>query len=132
MIRRIVASSLFLTAPLVMAESAEKRLTPLGAQSLLETVGGLLLVLLLIFAGAWLFRRYAQLPVTGKNLISVLGGVSVGPRERVLLLKVEETRLVVGVAPGQVRTLHVLGRPEQPGGSFSSQLASQSLEQEGG
>ncbi|MGD8930953.1 MAG: flagellar biosynthetic protein FliO [Chromatiales bacterium] len=85
---------------LLAAEPVERELTPLGVQSLLQTGGGLLLILLLIFVGAWLFKRYGQLPTLGKGLIRILGGVSVGPRERVMLL--------VGVAPGQVRTLHIL------------------------
>ncbi|MGD8591147.1 MAG: flagellar biosynthetic protein FliO [Chromatiales bacterium] len=93
---------------LLAAEPVERELTPLGVQSLLQTGGGLLLILLLIFVGAWLFKRYGQLPTLGKGLIRILGGVSVGPRERVMLLEVENTRLLVGVAPGQVRTLHIL------------------------
>jgi flagellar protein FliO/FliZ len=36
----------------------------------------------------------------------VIAGTSVGPRERVVLLEVEDTWLLVGVAPGQVNALH--------------------------
>lgn len=126
-----LTSILCLFNTLVLADSAEKRFAPLGTQSLLETGGGLLLILLLIIGGAWLFKRYAQLPMAGKNLVSVLGGVSVGPRERVVVIKIEDTRLVVGVAPGQVRTLHVLGAEEQAENSFKSQLAVAKLEEEG-
>lgn len=115
-------SIICLYSTLGMADSDEQRLAPLGMQSLLETGGGLLLILLLIIGGAWLFKRFAQLPVAGKGLISILGGVSVGPRERVVVLRVEGARLVVGVAPGQVRTLHVLDAEEEPESSFESQL----------
>ncbi len=90
------------------AEPVERELAPLGVQSLLQTGGGLTLILMLILGGAWLFKRYGQLPIMGKGLVRILGGVSVGPRERVVVLEVENTRLVVGVAPGQIRTLHVL------------------------
>ena len=105
--------------PLLAAEPARRELAPLGVQSLLQTGGGLLVILLVIFIGAWLFKRYGQLPTLGKGLIRVLGGVSVGPRERVMLLEVENTRLLVGVAPGQIRTLHVLGT-DRPGDDFDS------------
>jgi flagellar protein FliO/FliZ len=109
------------TTPLLAAEPVERELAPLGVQTLLQTGGGLLLILVLIFAGAWLFKRYGQLPTLGKGLIRVLGGVSVGPRERVMLLEVENIRLLVGVAPGQVRTLCVLpGKTPEPG--FDEQL----------
>ena len=116
----VVLFSLF--SSLVWADTVEKRFTPLSSQNMFETVGGLLFVLLLILGGAWLFRRYGQLPIAGKNLINVLGGVSVGPRERVVVLSIDETRLVVGVAPGQVRTLYVLNSEERQNDCFQSQL----------
>jgi flagellar protein FliO/FliZ len=99
------------------AESAQKQLgvgaPPLGAESLLSTVGGLLLVLAIIIGGAWLVKRYAQLPMGGKGIVRVVGGASVGTRERVVVVEVENQRLLLGVAPGQVRTLHILQGPEQ-------------------
>ena len=108
--------------PLLAAEPVARELAPLGMQSLLQTGGGLLLILLLIIGSAWLFKRYGQLPTLGKGLIRILGGVSVGPRERVMLLEVENTRLLVGVAPGQIRTLHVLGS-DRSDTDFNTQLA---------
>lgn len=89
------------------AESAVPRL---GWESLLGTLGGLLLVLGMILGMAWLLRRLGQLPGSGKGPLRILGGISVGTRERVLLVEVDEVRLVLGVAPGRVQTLHVLPR----------------------
>ena len=114
---------LFFSQGLLAADTAEKevgvKVSPLGAESLLSTVSGLLLVLALIFGAAWLFKRYGQISMGGKGLVRVLGGASVGSRERVVVVEVEETRLLLGVAPGQVRTLHVLNEAEQ---SFSHHL----------
>ncbi|MET0071878.1 MAG: flagellar biosynthetic protein FliO [Candidatus Thiodiazotropha sp.] len=108
------------------ADSAEKQLganlPPLGTESLLSTAGGLLLVLAIIIGGAWLFKRYGQLPMGGKGLVRVIGGVSLGTRERVVLIEVENNRLLLGVAAGQVRTLHVLAGSQQ---SFDHQLESE-------
>lgn len=87
--------------------------SPLGAGSLFQTAGGLLLILGVILGGAWLFKRYGTLPMGGKGLVKVLGGVSVGARERVVLIEVENTRLLLGVAPGLVRTLHRLPMDER-------------------
>jgi len=82
--------------------------SPLTAVTLLETAGGLALVLVLILGLAWLVRRMGHMPGTGKGLVRVLGGVSLGPRERAVVLAVDDVRLLVGVAPGRVQTLHVL------------------------
>ena len=43
--------------------------------------------------------------------LRILGGLSMGARERVVLLQVGDTQLLVGVAPGRVQTLHVLEQP---------------------
>ena len=82
--------------------------SPLATGAMMQTLGGLLLILVLIFALGWLFRRFGKLPMAGKGMVTVLGGISLGPRERAMVLQVGETRLLVGVAPGRVQTLHVL------------------------
>ncbi|PUB81623.1 MAG: flagellar biosynthetic protein FliO [gamma proteobacterium symbiont of Ctena orbiculata] len=104
--------TLLFSHSLYAADTAQKQLgvnvSPLGADSLLSTVGGLLLVLGIIIGGAWLFKRYAQMPMGGKGMVRVVGGASVGTRERVIVVEVDNQRLLLGVAPGQVRTLHIL------------------------
>ncbi len=77
-------------------------------------VAGMLLSLLLILGlfvlAAWLFKRY--LPQAGKSgPVKVVGATLVGPRERVVVVEVEGTWLVLGVGGGQVRTLHTLPKP---------------------
>ncbi|HEB95923.1 MAG TPA: flagellar biosynthetic protein FliO [Sedimenticola thiotaurini] len=80
----------------------------LGTGAMLETLGGLLVIIGVILALGWLYRRFGRLTPAGKGAVSILGGISLGPRERAVLLQVEGTRLLVGVAPGRVQTLHVL------------------------
>lgn len=77
-------------------------------------VAGMLLSLLLILGlfvlAAWLFKRY--LPQAGKSgPVRLVGATMVGPRERVVVVEVEGTWLVLGVGGGQVRTLHTLPKP---------------------
>jgi len=101
--------------------------SPLGTGALMETAGGLLLILALIIGLGWLVRRYGRLPVAGKGLVTILGGVSLGPRERAVVLQVGDARLLVGVAPGRVQTLHVIeGSDDQiteaSGAGFESRL----------
>lgn len=88
--------------------AAKSLQSPLGSMALIETLAGLLLILLLIFGLGWLLRRFGRLPMKGNAMISIIGGVSLGPRERAVLLQVEDIRLLVGVAPGRVQTLHLL------------------------
>ena len=117
---------LLLSAAAVGAEQgdASPRLmeSPLSAGNLIDTGVGLLLVLGLMLGLAWLVKRYVQLPGIGKGQVQIQGGVSLGAREKAVLLSVDGRRLLVGIAPGRVQTLLVLD--DEPGTSpdFASQL----------
>lgn len=84
----------------------------LSAGGMLQVVLGLALVLALLGAGAWLLRRLAVHPAAAGSAIRVLGAAAVGSRERVVLVEVAGTWLVLGVAPGQVRALHSMPKSE--------------------
>ena len=84
---------------------------PVSATQYLQMVLGLLLVLAVIFGLAWLIRRMGQFTAPVSGQLRVLGGVSVGQREKVVVVQIADTQLVVGVAPGQVNTLHVFDKP---------------------
>ena len=74
--------------------------------SMLQMLAGLLLVLAVIGAAAWLLKRVAANPGTATGSIRVVASAAVGQRERVVLVEIGGTWLVLGVAPGQVRALH--------------------------
>lgn len=77
-------------------------------------VFSLVLILGLFVLAAWLLKRY--LPQMGKmGPVKVIGTTMVGPRERVVVVEVEDTWLVLGVGGGQVRTLHTLSKPQETG-----------------
>jgi flagellar protein FliO/FliZ len=80
------------------------------SSALLQAFGSLVLVVALMFVGAWIFRRVNGLPAVKKNPLKIVSGVRLGARERVVVLEIADTWLVVGVANGQVNTLHTLPR----------------------
>lgn len=82
------------------------------AGSIVQALVGLAAVLALVAALAWLLKRYSGLRGTGTGLIRVIGGAPVGQRERIVLVEVGSTWLLVGVAPGQVRALHTMPKSE--------------------
>jgi flagellar protein FliO/FliZ len=100
-----------------------------------QIIFSLLLVLAVIVLVAWLLKRMNMVQQGHGNLLKVLGGVAVGQRERIVLVEIKDTWLVVGVGPNQIRTLHSLPKPEgvdlsapaQPGGDpgkFAAMLSS--------
>lgn len=85
----------------------------------------LLLVIAAIAATAWLLRRFGPAHLAGGSAMRIVGGVMLSQRERLVLVEIGETWLVVGVAPGQVSAVHSMPRPAQ------SELPPQSLPQTG-
>ena len=106
---KIFCIVLFLPQLLVAAEVEKPApVDPLSASSIGNMVMGLGLVLVLIFVMAWVVRRMGGMQIAGSQRMKLLGGLSLGAREKVVLVQVENKRLVLGVAQGQVNTLHVL------------------------
>jgi flagellar protein FliO/FliZ len=102
-----------------------------GAGSLLRLLVGLVVVLATLFALAWLVRRTGAVSAGRGGLVRVLASAAVGQRERVVLVEVGDQQLLVGVAPGSVRTLMEFATPVADGsmvgaggGAFAQQLQS--------
>ena len=75
----------------------------------------LTLIIGLLFLGAFLLRRLnggKTFGITGP--LRVVGGLMISPRERIVLIEVGETWIVVGIVPGQIKTLHTLPKGELP------------------
>lgn len=90
------------------AATVDRAMTsPLPTAALLQVALALGGILLLIFGGAWLLRRVGKFSSAANGQIRILGGTSLGSRERVVLMQVGERQLLLGVAPGRVTTLHV-------------------------
>jgi flagellar protein FliO/FliZ len=116
--------------PLVMAaETVRPTFTPpptaaVSTGSVLQVIVSLLLVLAAVVMVAWILKRI-NLPQQGAgNALKVISGVAVGQRERVVLVEVNDTWLVVGVAPGQVNALHSMPKGSVPIQSNSAGISS--------
>lgn len=84
---------------------------PVGVGGLGEVAFALIIVLAAIFVVAWLVRRMRLVGNRVGGAIDVLANVPLGQKERAVLLKVGNTQILLGVAPGRVNTLHVLTEP---------------------
>lgn len=82
--------------------------SPVSAGGMFQVILSLILVLGMIVLVAWILKRI-NLPQNSPNsALKVISGVAVGQRERIVLVEVNDTWLVVGVAPGQVTGLHTM------------------------
>jgi flagellar protein FliO/FliZ len=91
----------------------------LGFGAVLQTVLGLAIVIGLVFGCAWLARRLGLQGGPRNALVKTIGGASLGGKERVAVVEIGDTWLVLGAAPGNVRLLHTM-----PAGTLPDAAAS--------
>ncbi len=71
----------------------------------------LVFILCLILLCAWLVKRVSGITHAGSQHLKVLGALSVGNKERALLISAGDKQLLLGVATGSVSLLHVFDEP---------------------
>nr|WP_228880481.1 flagellar biosynthetic protein FliO [Paraburkholderia saeva] len=133
-------------AKIASSVGAGSAVPSLGVGAVLQTVVGLAVVIGLVFGCAWLARRLGLQPSQRGGLVKTIGGASLGGKERVAVVEIGDTWLVLGTAPGNVRLLHTMpagsaeagfttpGAPAAPGalpGSFGQRFRD-ALKQEAG
>ncbi|TNC99716.1 MAG: flagellar protein FliO/FliZ [Gallionellaceae bacterium] len=120
MLKPIILAIAASFSPLVLAaETVRPIFTPpptaaVSTGSVLQVIVSLLLVLAAVVMVAWVLKRINLPQQGGVNALKVISGVAVGQRERVVLVEVNDTWLVVGVAPGQVNALHSMPKGSIP------------------
>ncbi|MGB7389004.1 MAG: flagellar biosynthetic protein FliO [Pseudomonas neustonica] len=95
----------------------EPAVAAIGASSgslvgqLLQLALGLAVVIGLIFALGYLMRRVGPLAPQGGQHIKLVSSLPLGPRDRLLLVDVGGTQMLLGTSPGRINTLHVFEQP---------------------
>ena len=88
------------------------------AGSMLQFAMGLGLVLGLIIAAGWFMKRFNVGP-SASGLVKVVAGAAVGQRERVVIVEIGDTWMVLGVAPGRVNALTTLPKGDMAAQQFA-------------
>jgi len=96
--------------PVVIGSSSVE---PLSTANLTQWTIGLVFVLLMILAVAWFVKRFTGVGSGGyTGQLQILSGVSLGSREKAVLIRAGKQHLLLGVAPGRVETLHTFNEGE--------------------
>jgi len=109
--------------------TAAKMAEPSQVATLASMLGGLILVLLLIFALAYLLRRFNLVP-TANGVLKTIAVTSLGQKERLVLVQVGEQQYLLGVSSQQVSLIDKLAEPIHiESDSFASRLRQAKLKQ---
>jgi flagellar protein FliO/FliZ len=95
-----------------------------GPGSLLQTILALILVLAVLLGLAWVLKRFGPRGMMGSANVKLVGALSVGTRERILVVEVGEQWIVVGASPGRMNALATMPRQEA---DADAPLAAQAL-----
>jgi len=76
-----------------------------AAGSLLQTIFALTVVLALLGALAWFMKRFGPKSHVGTVPVRLVGALSLGGRERIMVVEVGNQWIVVGASPGRVNAL---------------------------
>ena len=112
MIKQLPIIFLVLSFDLAAAEKATSEIINRG--DIGSTVLSLAFIILLIIGLGWLVKKFNAVNIGGKGAIQILAGVSLGNRERVVLLEANGQKLLLGVAAGGIRTLHTYDKNDKP------------------
>ncbi|MGO9444799.1 MAG: flagellar biosynthetic protein FliO [Thiobacillaceae bacterium] len=85
-----------------------------SAGNVVQVILGLLGVVILILALSWLTKRLGITQTFGNSPLKIVGSISLGGRERAVLIEVNDTWIVAGVATGQVHALATLAKGAMP------------------
>lgn len=98
---------------------------PSAGGSLLQTSLALVFVIALMLGLAWLTKRINPrgLGGAGSN-VKLVGTLSVGTRERILVVEVGEQWIVVGASPGRMNALATMPRQESSAAAQQASLPS--------
>lgn len=82
----------------------------------------LVLVVGVIVLLSFLLKKINLQARTGSGAVRILSVVSLGAKDRLLLVAVGEEQLLLGSSPGRVEKLHTLDKPIDPTSSFGPAL----------
>lgn len=117
MISRIAAALALPVLGLLPAAALAQSEPMAGSGAALVRTGlGLVFVVALILACAWVARRFGFASRAQSTAsMRIVSTLSLGPRDRVIMLEVDDTWLVVGVNAGGMTTLHTLPAKAEAG-----------------
>jgi flagellar protein FliO/FliZ len=101
----------------------------MGDAATFRVIVGLIVVIAAILACGWLARRAGLAGRAPGGTMRVIDSLTLGPRQRIVLVEVADAWLLVGVTVGQMNLLHTLPAGEvaapakQPGALVTSLLA---------
>lgn len=102
-----VALFAFVYAPVLLAQNevAKARVEPMSAEYVVKTIIGMIVVIGIIVALAWLVRRMGRMNGLLSGEIKIVSSLSLGTREKLVLVQVGGEQFLLGATAQQINRI---------------------------
>ena len=113
----LVMMIVFLSSPVFADANTLSRTTsindaePFALGNIMQMLAGLAFEVVLILLLGWFYRRFGTPSANNNGDFRIVAGISMGQRERVVMLQVGGRQILLGVGPGHVEKIHVFDEP---------------------
>lgn len=105
----IPAPTTTVTAPVNTPRTTAPKVN--SSSQLANLIGGLALILVLIYGLSWFVKRFTQGGFMHNPNMKIISTMPLGTRERLVLIDVAGKQLLLGVTANQINSLHVFDEP---------------------
>jgi len=91
---------------------------------IVKLIGSLAVVIGLLLATLYIMKRQG---FAVNDAVHIQTSVSVGPKERIMLVKCGQEQILVGVTSSNIRTLHILESEVQPSSEVNLQMEASAI-----
>jgi|AntAceMinimDraft_1070359.scaffolds.fasta_scaffold139538_2 flagellar protein FliO/FliZ len=81
------------------------------ADQILQIAFSLIMVVGIILGGGYLVRRFGQVKISTPGPMKILSSLNVGLKEKLLLVQVGETQILMSVSAAGLQAVHVFAEP---------------------
>ena len=105
--------------PVMAADQA----IPSSSGGIFQILFVLILVLGLMVGAAWILKRFNSSGISSPGGIKIIGGVTVGNRERIMVVEVADQWIIVGVTSTNITSLSTMPKQDTPCLLYTSDAA---------
>jgi len=85
--------------------------SPVDVGSVFQVIAALLVIVFLILAMSWMYKKYGASYISHNSGLKVVSALSLGGKEKAVLIQVGDEQVLLGVSPGYVRKIHDVNEP---------------------
>lgn len=80
----------------------------ISTPDILNLISGLFIVIIIFLCIAYLLKRLTGGNITSRGYFKVIDTLHLGTREKIILVRAVDSYLVLGISPGNIKSLHVV------------------------